>query len=197
MKAVVLHEYGGPEKLKFEPDVLDPQISGDTVLIAAIAASVNPIDWKMRSGARQEESPLSVPAILGRDVSGVVRAIGANVKPFKPGESVIALSKCDLRRELIAVNDSDVTHLPDGVDSAEAAAIPLVVLTGDQLVRSMINVQSGTCCSDCCERWARVRACGSDAYGEEDMGAQVIAGVRAKELDEARSLGISGVLAIG
>ncbi len=51
MKAVVLHEYGGPEKLKFEDDVTDPQISGSTVLIAAAAASVNPIDWKMQSEA--------------------------------------------------------------------------------------------------------------------------------------------------
>ena len=74
MKAVVLHEYGGPEKLEFEDNVPDPQVSGDTVLIAAAAASVNPIDWKVRSGARQKDFPLSFPAILGRDVSGVVRA---------------------------------------------------------------------------------------------------------------------------
>ena len=49
MRAVVLHEYGGPEKLKFEDNVPEPQISGGTVLIAAAAASVNPIDWKLRS----------------------------------------------------------------------------------------------------------------------------------------------------
>ena len=54
MKAVVLHEYGGPEKLKFEDNVPDPQVSGDTVLIAAAAASVNPIDWKVRSGRETE-----------------------------------------------------------------------------------------------------------------------------------------------
>ena len=86
MKAVVLHEYGGPEKLKFEDNVPEPQISGSTVLIAAAAASVNPIDWKLRSGMRQKDSPLSFPAILGRDVSGIVRAVGANVKHFKAGE---------------------------------------------------------------------------------------------------------------
>jgi NADPH:quinone reductase-like Zn-dependent oxidoreductase len=50
MRAVVLQEYGGPEKLKFNDNVPEPQISGRTVLIAAAAASVNPIDWKMRSG---------------------------------------------------------------------------------------------------------------------------------------------------
>ena len=80
MRAVVLQEYGGPEKLKFEDNVPEPQIGGRTVLIAAAAASVNPIDWKMRSGARQKDFPLSFPAILGRDVSGVVRAVGVNVK---------------------------------------------------------------------------------------------------------------------
>ena len=77
MKAVVLHEYGGPENLKFENSVPEPAISGNTVLIAAAAASVNPIDWKLRSGAVQKAFPLSLPAILGRDISGVVRAIGA------------------------------------------------------------------------------------------------------------------------
>ena len=83
MKAVVLNEYGGPENLKFEEDVPDPLTGGNTVLIAATAASVNPIDWKLRSGSLQQRSPLSFPAILGRDVSGIVRKVGANVKHFK------------------------------------------------------------------------------------------------------------------
>src|ERR1700723_699215 len=142
MRAVLLHEYGGPEKLKFEDNVSDPQMSGDTVLIAATAASVNPIDWKLRSGARRKDFPLSFPAILGRDVSGVVRAVGANVKHFKPGQRVIALSNATYA-ELVAVDDSVVTHLPDGVDLADAAAIPLVALTGDQLVRLATNGQKG------------------------------------------------------
>jgi len=142
MKAVVLHEYGGPENLKFEDNIPEPQISGDTVLIAAAAASVNPIDWKIRSGMRQKDFPVSFPAILGRDVSGVVRAVGANVKHFKPGDRVLALSNATYA-ELVAVADSDVTHLPDGVDLADAAAIPLIALTGDQLVRHATNVQKG------------------------------------------------------
>src|SRR5580704_15272777 len=115
MKAVVLHEYGGPEKLKFEDNVVEPQISRNTVLIAATAASVNPIDWKVRSGMRQKDFPLPFPAILGCDVSGVVRAVGADVKHFKPGDRVLAFSNSTYA-ELVAVNDSDVTHLPDGMD---------------------------------------------------------------------------------
>ena len=70
MRAVVLHEYGGPEKLRFEDNVPEPQISGSTVLIAAAAASVNPIDWKLRSGMMQKNYPLSFPAILGKALQG-------------------------------------------------------------------------------------------------------------------------------
>src|ERR1700691_2417978 len=192
MKAVVLHEYGGPEKLTFEDHVREPQISGNTVLIAATAASVNPIDWKVRSGARQRDVPLSFPAILGRDVSGVVRAVGANVKHFKPGDRVLALSNATYA-ELVAVDDSDVTHLPDGVDLADAAAIPLIALTGDQLVRLATNVQKGQVVLVTGALGSVGRAA---VHAAKKIGAQVIAGVRGKELDNARSLGVSGVLAI-
>jgi NADPH:quinone reductase-like Zn-dependent oxidoreductase len=192
MKAVVLHEYGGPEKLRFEDNVPEPQISGGTVLIAAAAASVNPIDWKVRSGKRQKDFPLSFPAILGRDVSGVVRVVGTNVKHFKPGDRVLALSNATYA-ELVTVDDSDVTHLPDGVDLADAAAIPLVALTGDQLVRLATNVQKGQVVLVTGALGSVGRAA---VHTAKKIGAQVIAGVRGKELDDARSLGVSGVLAI-
>ena len=192
MRAVVLHEYGGPEKLKFEDNVPAPKISGSTVLIASAAASVNPIDWKVRSGRRQKDFPLSFPAILGRDVSGVVREVGANVKHFKPGDRVLALSNATYA-ELVAVDDSDVTHLPDGVDLVDAAAIPLIALTGDQLVRLATNVQKGQVVMVTGALGSVGRAA---VHTAKKIGAQVIAGVRGKELDDARALGVSGVLAI-
>lgn len=192
MKAVVLYEYGGPEKLKFEEHFPDPHVNGDTVLIATTAASVNPIDWKVRSGARQKDFPLSFPAILGRDVSGVVRAVGANVRHFKPGERVIALANATYA-ELVPVDASILTHLPDGVDPVDAAAIPLISLTGDQLVHLAANVRK--------EQTVLVTgAVGSvgraAVHSAKKLGAQVIAGVRKKQLEEARSLGTAGVLAI-
>src|SRR5580698_7245505 len=192
MRAVVLHEYGDPEKLKFEDNVAEPQISGGTVLIEAAAASVNPIDWKLRSGMRRKDFPLSFPAILGRDVSGVVKAVGPNVKHFKAGDRVLALSNATYA-ELVAVDDSDVTHLPDGVDLTDAAAIPLVALTGDQLVRVAANVQKGQVVLVTGALGGVGRAA---VHTAKKIGAQVIAGVRAKEFDAARSLGVSGVLAI-
>jgi len=189
---VVLHEYGGPENLKFEDNVPDPQISGSTVLIAAAAASVNPIDWKLRSGMMQKNYPLSFPAILGRDVSGMVRAVGANVKHFKAGDRVLALSN-KTYAELVAVDDSDVTHLPDGMDLADAAAIPLISLTGDQLVRVATNVTKRQLVLITGALGSVGRAA---VHTAKKIGAQVIAGVRGNELDDARSLGVSDVLAI-
>ena len=76
MKAVVLHEYGGPDKLKYE-DVPDPVASEGQVLVRIAATSVNPIDYKMRSGAAKDRFPLEFPAILGRDVAGIVREFKA------------------------------------------------------------------------------------------------------------------------
>src|SRR5258708_46778 len=142
MKAVRLYEYGGPENLKFEVDVPEPTLGADSVLIEAAAASVNPIDWKIRSGARQKDFPLTMPAILGRDVSGVVRAVGSNIRTFKPGARVLAFAAATYA-EFVVVEGSMLTHLPDGLNLVDAAAIPLVVLTGEQLVRLAARVQSG------------------------------------------------------
>lgn len=192
MKAVVLHEYGGPDNLKFEDDVPDPLTGGNTVLIAAAAASANPIDWKLRSGSAQQRFPLLFPAILGRDVSGIVRQVGANVMHFKPGDRVLALTN-KTYAELVAVDDSDVTHLPDGVDLVDAAAIPLISLTGDQLVRIATNVQKGQVVLITGALGGVGRAA---VHSAKKIGAQVIAGVRGRELESARSLGVSGVLAI-
>ena len=192
MKAVVLHEYGGPEKLRFEDNVAEPQVSGSTVLIATAAASVNPIDWKIRSGMRQKDFPLSFPAILGRDVSGTVRAVGTNVKHFKAGDRVLALTYATYA-ELVAVDDSDVAHLPDGLDLADAAAIPLIALTGDQLVRLAANVKKGQVVLISGALGSVGRAA---VHTAKKIGAQVIAGVRRKEREEARSLGVADVLAV-
>lgn len=192
MKAVVLHEYGGPEKLRFEKDVPDPEIRENTVLIAATAASVNPIDWKVRSGARQKDFPLSFPAILGRDVSGIVRAVGTNVSRFKPGDRVLSLTNATYA-ELVSVDDAGVAHMPDGLELVNAAAIPLIAATGEQLVRLAANVRAG-------QTVVVTGALGSvgraAVHTAKKMGAQVIAGVRRKELHDAGLLDVHGVVAV-
>jgi NADPH:quinone reductase-like Zn-dependent oxidoreductase len=192
VKAVRLYEYGGPENLKFEVDVPEPTIGADSVLVEAAAASVNPIDWKIRSGARQKDIPLTLPAILGRDVSGVVRAVGSNIRTFKPGDRVIALTQATYA-ELVAVEGSLLTHLPGGVDLVDAAAIPLVALTGDQLVRHAARVEPG-------QTFIISGALGSvgraAVHAAKKLGVHVIAGVRAHQLSEAAALNVSDAVAV-
>jgi NADPH:quinone reductase-like Zn-dependent oxidoreductase len=192
MRAVRIYEYGGPEKLRFEEDVPDPVMQATSVLIEAAAASVNPIDWKVRSGARQKDFPLKLPAILGRDVSGVVRSVGQDVRHFKAGDRVAALTNATYAG-LVAVDGSLVTHLPDGMDLIDAAAIPLIALTGDQLVRRAANVRDGQTVVISGALGSVGRAA---VHSAKKLGARVIAGVRGRQIDEARSLDVSDVLAI-
>jgi NADPH:quinone reductase-like Zn-dependent oxidoreductase len=192
MKAVRLYEYGGPENLKFEMNVPEPTLGADSVLVEAAATSVNPIDWKIRSGARQKDFPLAFPAILGRDVSGVVRAVGSNIRAFKPGDRVIALTQAAYA-ELVAVEGSVLTHLPEGMNLVDAAAIPLIALTGDQLVRVAARAEFG-------QTFIVSGALGSvgraAVHTAKKLGVHVIAGVRARQLPEATALGVSGTVAV-
>ncbi len=192
MKAVRLYEYGGPEHLKVEDDVPEPTLTADSVLVAAVAAGVNPIDWKIRSGARQKDFPLTMPAILGYDVSGVVRAVGSNIRSFKPGDHVVAFAAATYA-EFVVVEGAILTHLPDGLNLVDAAAIPLVVLTGEQLIKLATRVEPGQTIIVSGALGSVGRAA---VHSAKKLGAHVIAGVRARHLPEAEALGVSDTVAI-
>ena len=87
MKVVVIRAYGGPEELKCEEHP-DPVLGPGEVLVRVAATSVNPFDWKIRSGAFKDIIPPTFPAILGVDVAGIVEAVGPGVQSFAPGDSV-------------------------------------------------------------------------------------------------------------
>lgn len=186
MKAVRIHDYGGPEKLIFESDVPVPVVGDDAVLVEAAATSVNPIDWKMRSGARQKDFPLTFPAILGKDVSGVVSAVGKNVHNFKPGERVLAMADATYA-EFVVVNASVLAHLPDGCDLVDAAAIPLIALTGDQLVRVAVRGQRDQTIIVTGALGSVGRAA---VHVAKKLGMHVVAAVRTAQLAEAAALGV-------
>ncbi|WP_375381854.1 NADP-dependent oxidoreductase [uncultured Sphingomonas sp.] len=192
MRAVRIYHYGGPDVLRYEDDVPEPAIRPDAVLIAAVATSVNPIDWKVRSGARQKDFPLTMPAILGRDVSGVVTAVGSEVRSFRPGDRVIALADATYA-QVVAVPAALVAHLPDGVDPIDAAAIPLVSLTGDQLVRVATQAAAGQTIFVSGALGSVGRAA---VHSAKKLGATVIVGVRARQLDDARRLGAYAAVAL-
>ena len=92
MKAIRIHQYGGPEVLA-QVEMQRPTPGHDEVLIKVHAAAVNPIDWKMRAGHVKEVFPLTFPSTLGWDVSGTVEEAGDKATQFKRGDEVYALVK--------------------------------------------------------------------------------------------------------
>ncbi len=184
MKAAVLHEYGGPNKLKYE-DFADPSPGPGEVRVRVLAASVNPVDWKMRSGEAKERFPVQFPGILGRDVAGVVESLGDGVTGFKEGDRVLALARATYA-ELCVVKATDLALIPEGLEMTAAGAVPLVALTGDQLIREATEVQAG-------QTILLSGATGSVGrcalFCALELGAKVIAGVRKKQIDEALALG--------
>jgi hypothetical protein len=124
MKAVVLHEYGGPGKLKYE-EWEDPQAGDGQILIRVTAAGINPIDWKIRSGAMKAFMPIELPAILGYDYSGIVCSVGKGVEGFAAGDKVFGRAD-KAYAELLLGDLAGMSKLPDGLDQVEAAALPVV-----------------------------------------------------------------------
>jgi NADPH:quinone reductase-like Zn-dependent oxidoreductase len=191
MKAVVLHEYGGPNKLKYE-DVADPVADKGEVLVRVTASSVNPIDYKMRSGAAKQLFPLQLPAIIGRDISGIVREVGEGVSGFKAGDRVMAFTE-KAYAELVVVKAKDLAHVPEKMDLVEAAALPLVTLTGEQLITRGTKIQAGQTVLVT----GAVGGVGRSAvWTAKKAGAVVIAGVRMSQLKEAATLGADVLLAL-
>jgi len=134
MKAIRFYEYGGPEVLKYE-DVPKPEPGPGDVLVRVHAAGINPVDWKIRAGLAKGLIPVSFPAILGWDVSGVVEVNGPGASRFHPGDEVY--SRPDLGRpgayaEYIAVRESELALKPKTLDHVHAAAVPLTALTAWQ-----------------------------------------------------------------
>ena len=191
MKAVVLHEYGGPDKLKYE-DVPDPVAKEGQVIVRAAATSVNPIDYKMRSGAMKAFFPLELPAILGREVSGIVRELGPGVSGFKPGDKVMALAS-QTYAEATVVAAKDLAFVPDKLDLVKAGALPVVTLTGEQLITLGTKIQAG---QTVLVTGAVGNVGRSAVWTAKKAGAKVIAGVKKSQLKEAATLGANQVLAL-
>lgn len=191
MKAVVLHEYGGPGKLKYE-EVPDPVPGESQVLVRQAATSVNPVDYKMRSGAAKNLFPVEFPGILGRDISGIVRALGPGVTGFEIGDKVMALGNRTYA-ELVVVKAADLARVPDDLDLVEAAALPLVTLTGEQLITRGTEIKAGQTVLVS----GAVGGVGRSAvWTAKKAAAIVIAGVKKNQLEEARGIGADDVIAL-
>jgi NADPH:quinone reductase-like Zn-dependent oxidoreductase len=134
VKAVRIHEYGGPDVLRYE-DAPEPEVGDDDVLVRVHAAGVNPVDWKIRKGLLKERAKHRLPLILGWDVSGVVVSTGTKVTRFTKGEEVYG--RPDIMRdgayaELVAVRATELAKRPVAIDHVASAAVPLTGLTAWQ-----------------------------------------------------------------
>jgi NADPH:quinone reductase-like Zn-dependent oxidoreductase len=124
----------------------DPQVGADDVLVKIHAASVNPLDLRLRDGAFKAFMPYKLPLILGNDLAGEIVQVGSAVTRFTVGDEVYARPDKDrigTFAELIAVHQDDVALKPATLTMAEAASLPLVALTAWQVLVERAHVQPG------------------------------------------------------
>src|SRR6266480_1015254 len=148
MKAIRIHNYGGPEVLKYE-DAPRPEPQGGEVLVRVHAAGVNPIDWKVREGHMKDFWPHKFPLILGWDLSGVVEELGpspAAAGRFKVGDEVYSLpdpTRNGAYADYIVVREPELALKPNSLHHIRAAAVPLAALTAWQSLFDTAQLQPG------------------------------------------------------
>ena len=143
MKAVIAEQYGGSEVLELSDDLPVPRVGPNGVLVEVRAASVNPVDWKLREGLLHAVMPVVFPVIWGCDLSGVVKEVGLSVTLFKPGDEVYGMKDGYVAKtyrgayaEYVVVPEKSLAAKPKHLTHEEAAAVPLSALTAWQ---AMVN----------------------------------------------------------
>jgi alcohol dehydrogenase len=193
MRAVTIRAYGGPDVLR-EERLPKPTPHDRDLLVRVRAASVNPVDWKIRSGGQRNIVHYRFPWVLGLDVSGVVEAVGAGVTRFAVGDEVWA-SPTHRRpgsyAEYTCIDEREAARKPKNLTHAEAASMPLVGLTAYQCLVEKGKLRRG--------QTVLVHA-GSGGVGAfaiqlaKHLGATVITTCSAKNADFVRGLGADRVV---
>jgi len=183
MKAVVVHQYGGPEVLKFE-EYPDPVPGPGETLVRVAATSVNPVDYKRRAGQTKDFYPIKFPGLIGIDIAGTVIKNGPGVEGFSVGDQVFAMAD-NTYAELCVVKAAILAKVPRGLDLIQAAALPLVTTTGNQLLLAT-GIEAG-------QTVLVVGAAGnvgrSAVFAAKARGATVIAGILKRQIDDAKTVG--------
>lgn len=185
MRAIVLTGFGGVDKLELR-DVAEPGVGPGEIKIRVAATSVNAIDWKLRNGSDRK---LQLPAILGRDASGEIIALGQGAGAFRVGARVLGLVHMAYAEYVVAKEDAWAA-LPVSMDLVDAAALPLVLLTGSQLIEEAVRPPPGTVVLVT----GAVGSVGRAAvFAAQSRRAEVLAGVRRKQKEEAAKLHVDVV----
>lgn len=190
MKAVRIHEFGGPETLRVE-DLPMPEPGPGEVRIRVMAASVNPVDYKMRNGGYLP--PEALPLTLGRDVAGAIDAVGEGVRGLHTGDAVFAMLDRDHGgyTEFVVQQADNCARKPVRLDWIQAAAVPLAGLTAWQGLFDKGGLQNG-------QRVLIHGAAGGVGHLAVQFararGASVIATCSGQDVEFVKSLGATEVI---
>lgn len=140
MKAIRIYEFGEPDVLRYE-DIPEPQPGPDEIRIRVIAAGVNPIDWKIRSGYMK----LPLPMTVGSDVAGVVDMVGQGVNSFQPENEVFGKASTGQGgyAEYTVVSSTQIAQKPKSIGFIESAAIPTAGLAAWQSLFDIAGLERG------------------------------------------------------
>ncbi|MDA1739491.1 NADP-dependent oxidoreductase [Bacillus cereus] len=142
MKAMIIDKYGKVPMRMAEVPI--PEINEHEVLAEIYAASINPIDFKIRDGKVKMLLKYEMPLILGNDFAGVIIKVGSKVTRFKVGDEIYARprkNKIGTFAEYIAIHEDDIALKPKNLSFEEAASIPLVSLTSYQALHDIMHLQ--------------------------------------------------------
>ncbi|MGO2359020.1 NADP-dependent oxidoreductase [Mesonia sp.] len=141
MKAIQMTEYGDESVLNYT-DVERPEPKADEILVKIHAASVNPVDWKIRDG-KGEKFGMKLPLILGADFAGTVEEMGAEIKKFKKEDEVYGKILIGCYAEYVIVKEGELSKKPKNLDYEKAASIPMGALTSWQAIFETVKLKSG------------------------------------------------------
>ncbi len=189
MRAIRFHAYGPPEQLVVE-EVARPEPGEGQVLVRVHIAGVNPVDWKLRSGALQAFMPVTLPLIPGNELAGVVAAVGPGAGAFAIGQRVFGRAS-QTYAEYAVAQAENLTVMPDALSFEQAATIPVGGSTAWAGLFDVGGLQAG-------QRLLVLGAAGGvGAYAAQLgrwKGAQVYGTSSAANLDYVRSLGVDEAL---
>ncbi|MFC3227305.1 NADP-dependent oxidoreductase [Marinibaculum pumilum] len=187
MKALRIHRFGGPEVAALE-DLPVPEPGPGQLLVRMRAASVNPVDYKTRAGRFPVIGAADLPLTLGRDLSGTVMSVGAQVDGFREGQEVYAMVGTDrgALAEYVLVAAEEAAPKPVSLNHAQAAAVPLAALTAWQGLFDLGGLRQGQ------QVLIHGGAGGVGHFAVQfarDAGARVLATVSAADMDFVRKIG--------
>lgn len=193
MKAVFIRKFGGPEVLEYG-DLPEPMPGPNEISIEIHAASVNPIDWKMRKGLLAQYGDTKLPRIMGRDFSGVISAVGAGVSEFRPGDAVFGIAdrlRDGPQAETLVIDAALVARKPRAIGHVAAAALGVAAASALAALETTAPVKAG----DRVLIHAGAGGVGHFAvqYARK-KGAHVIATARAENHDFVKSCGAQEVI---